>query len=246
MEQVIIKKEIINRLKKEILLLEGFKPASFNGEGIMGLGEIEKAFPNNVFPLGAIHEFLNENQEQAAACNGFIASLLQTLMKDGGPVLWISASRSLFPPALTTFGVEPDRIIFVDVSHESKVLWTMEEALKSSGLAAVVGELSRINFMQSRRLQLAVEKTSTTCFIIRKDFRPHEATACVARWKISPLPSKAENDMPGVGFPRWKVELSRARNGNPGVWQIEWRPQGFNLLTQTQVSHRTQPSRKIG
>jgi protein ImuA len=28
--------------------------------------------------------------------------------------------------------------------------------------------------------------------------------------------------MPGVGFPRWNVELLKVRNGKPGAWQIEF------------------------
>ena len=28
--------------------------------------------------------------------------------------------------------------------------------------------------------------------------------------------------MPGVGMPRWKVELLKVRNGVPGEWIVEW------------------------
>ncbi len=28
--------------------------------------------------------------------------------------------------------------------------------------------------------------------------------------------------MPGVGAPRWKVELLKVRNGLPGAWIVEW------------------------
>jgi hypothetical protein len=28
--------------------------------------------------------------------------------------------------------------------------------------------------------------------------------------------------LPGVGFPHWKVELLRIRNGIPGVWCVHW------------------------
>ena len=80
----------------------------------------------------------------------------------------------------------------------------MEEALKCDGLAAVVGEIQELSFMVSRRLQLAVEQSRVT------------------RWKISSVPSELNDDMPGVGFPRWKVELLKIRNGKPGSWTIEW------------------------
>jgi len=102
------------------------------------------------------------------------------------------------------------------------MLWAMEEALKCSSLAAVVAEIKELSFTESRRLQLVVEKSRVTGFILRENTRQLSTTACVARWKITPLPSEPEDGMPGLGFPRWNVELLKVRNGNPGAWVIEW------------------------
>jgi protein ImuA len=33
--------------------------------------------------------------------------------------------------------------------------------------------------------------------------------------------------MPGLGFPRWQVELLKVRNGNPGTFVLEWAGEGF-------------------
>ena len=30
------------------------------------------------------------------------------------------------------------------------------------------------------------------------------------------------DNMPGISFPRWQVELLKIRNGKPGRWQLEW------------------------
>ena len=30
------------------------------------------------------------------------------------------------------------------------------------------------------------------------------------------------DEMPGVGAPRWHVELQKMRNGKTGSWDIEW------------------------
>jgi protein ImuA len=216
------KKDIINQLQKNILLMQGFIPPVAGTGNVVGLGQVEAAFPNGVFPLGTVHEFVSAEPEHAAASGGFIAGLLQSLMQHGGVCLWIGTSRKLFPPALKTFGVEPDRIIFIDLKREKDVLWVMEEALKCEGLSAVIAELREINFTESRRLQLAVEQSRVTGFILRSDPRKLSATACVARWKISPLPSETEDGLPGIGYPRWQVELLKVRNGTPGSWKMEW------------------------
>lgn len=218
----IAKKALINQLQQNILHWQGYKTIPSTKSGIMGLGPIETAFPNAVFPTGAIHEFLSGEPEHAAACCGFIGGLLQTLMQSGKACLWIGRSRTLFPPALKAFGVDPDRVIFIDLIHEKDILWVLEEALKCEVLCAVVAELGEVSFAQTLRLQLIVEKSRVTAFIVRKDINKLSTTTCVARWKITPLPSESEDGMPGPGFPRWNVELLKVRNGSPGAWKMEW------------------------
>src|SRR5690606_28812776 len=207
------KKHIIRKLQENIVQWQGFNPPTAGNDSKIGLGPIEAAFPNGIFPRGAIHEFLSPELEHIAACGGFISSLLQKLMQHEGICIYISTTRTLFPPALKTFGVEPDRIIFIDVKQEKDILWATEEALKCAGLAAVIAEIPTITFTQSRRLQLAVEQSKVTGFIIRPNPHNLKTTACVARWRITPLPSETKEGLPGVGFPRWNVELLKVRHG---------------------------------
>lgn len=230
------KKDILTQLEREILPLQGFRPPSPGNAVDIGLGPIEGAFPNGVFPTGAIHEFLSAGAEGAAASGGLIAGLLAGLMRKGGACLWIGAGRTIFPPALKAFGIEADRVIFVDLQREKEVLWTMEEALTCEGLAAVVGEMREIGFIASRRLQLAVEKSRVTGLILRKDLRRPDTIACVARWRVTPLRSELPEGLPGVGFPRWRVELLKVRNGYPGMWEVEWSAGKFRVLAETAMA----------
>ncbi|MCW3108826.1 MAG: Error-prone repair protein ImuA, partial [Segetibacter sp.] len=126
---------IIAQLQKDILPLQGFKPVAGNIGFDAGLGFFKHAFPNASFPLGAIHEFFCAKAEGVSASGGFIAGIVSAIMQRGGVSLWISSSRTIFPPALKSFGVEPDKIIFIDVQKEKEILWVMEEALKCEGLA---------------------------------------------------------------------------------------------------------------
>ncbi|SEN93309.1 protein ImuA [Mucilaginibacter gossypiicola] len=215
-------KDIISRLQKDILLWQGFTPPLGCKTKGIGLGPLESAFPNGVFPTGTIHEMLCPTYEHAAATGGLIAGLLTRLMQQGGVCLWVSMHRQLFPAALASYNVEPHRVIFIDVQHEKDLLWVMEEALKCEGLAAVIAEVREISFAQSRRLQLAVENSKVTGFLLRNDPRKLGSTTCVARWQITPLPSQPHDGLPGLGFPRWQIDLLRVRNGNPGSWKLEW------------------------
>ncbi|SEO08677.1 protein ImuA [Mucilaginibacter gossypiicola] len=224
------KEEIISKLRQDILQWEGFRPPLPGMAGSFELGPLEQAFPNDVFPTGTVHEFISLCPEDTAACGGFIAGLVKTLLQHGGACLWISATRRIYPPALKLFGVDPDLVVFVDVPLIRDVLWVTEEALKCEGVAAVICETGGMNFMESRRLQLAVEKSHVTGFILQKDAKRVGTTASVARWRVRQVPSEPRPGMPGVGFPRWQVDLLKVRNGNPGSWTVEWSKRKFRTI----------------
>jgi protein ImuA len=223
----------LHKLQSEILSLQGLRPAQ-NPIIDLTLGPLRNAFPNTSFPTAAIHEFITENKETAAVTTGFISGILSSLMKptsrQAGTVMWIGTSPKIFPPALKTFGIEPDRFIFVDIKKEKDIAWAMDEALKCDALSAVVGEMQDLSFTESRRLQLAVEKSRVTGFVLRTNPRKIGTTACVSRWKITSLHSGSIDGMPGVGSPQWKVELLRIRNGKPGTWELRWENGNFSSV----------------
>ena len=229
------KRNIISQLQEDIFRLQGFKVPLAAHKLSFGLDIIENAFPNNIFPTGTIHEFLTFEPEHNAASGGFLAGLINTLMCNGGICIWVSTSRTVFPGTLQAFGVKPDRVIFIDLKKTKDILWVTEEALKCDGLAAVVAELPEMSFTQSRRLQLAVEQSKVTGFILRNNPSKVAMSACAARWQITPIPSLLDKDMPGVGLPRWNVALLKVRNGTPGSWQIGWRVNKFVHIPKTQT-----------
>ena len=222
-----LKADIITQLKKELLALQGFRPLLHQHLQI-DLGTINHSFPDSQFPLGVNHEFICNSSECLTASSGFIAGILSTLLQKGGAALWISLSHTIFPPALVSFGINPAQLIFIRLRKPKEILWTIEEALKCEGLTAVIGEINSLDLTQSRRLQLATEQSGVTGFLLRTQQRTLNTTACTCRWQIHPLQSETEDGLPGVGFPRWNVELLKVRNGKPGSWQLEWANGKFN------------------
>lgn len=216
------KQHIIEQLQKDILKLQGFKSVK-NGYALdMGLPVIADAFPNHTFPLTAVHEFVSSTMENASATGAFITALLSPVLQSGGVIAWIAPKPFIFPPSLQQFGIEPHRVIFIHTRNTKDIGWVMEEALQCEALTAVVAEWSNISFTESRRLQLAVEKSKVTGFLVRRSPRGLNTTACVSRWKVTALPTQAIDDLPGIGYPRWEVELLKVRNGKPGKWILEW------------------------
>ena len=221
---------IISQLQKDTLLLQGFKTKRRNINLDIHLVPIRYAFPGQIFPSGAVHEFLCFQKEHRSATIGFICSLIAGLMQTHGACVWISSSREAFPPGLKFFGINPEQVVFIQLKKERDILWAMEEALKCEGLASVIGEIKDLNFTNSRRLQLAVENSKVTGFILHQKLSNNIKT-CVSSWKITSVPSFMENGLPGVGFPRWNVELLKIRNGSAGCWQVEWRQGKLNFFS---------------
>jgi len=222
------KAEVIKRLQQDILHLQGFKSKN-SEENLLGLGPVEAAFPNGIFATGAIHEFVSQGSEETAATFGFVSAILSKLMTDSRPCIWVCPSRSLFPLALKKFNIEPAKLIFIETATDAESLWVMEEALKCDGMAAVIGEIPRVSFSQSRRLQLAVEKSKVTGFLLRA-VKTQNMLASIAKWHIAPVPSLSPDGIPGVGFSQWQVELLKVRNGKPGSWKVAWMPDGFKVM----------------
>lgn len=231
----LLKNGMFNRLQEDILALQGFRTPVGARKIDFGLGVMDASFPNHTFPTGAVHEFISKDPESAAATTGFMAGLLGKLMGEYGICLWIGIRPIVFAAALKTFGVEPHRVIFIDLAKEKDVIWAVEEALKCESLAAVVGELSEISFTESRRLQLAVEQSRVTGFLHRNNPRTVNTLACVSRWQVTPMASRLEAGMPGVGHPCWHVQLQKIRNGEPGEWDMQWVLGQFEYLREEVV-----------
>jgi protein ImuA len=193
-----------------------------------GIEAIDERLPGRGLALGALHEVgsAGPDTEQGAAATLMIGGLLARIR---GPVLWITAHRDLFPPALALVGLQPERLLVVEAGKQ--MLLVMEEGLRHAGLAPVVGELDgRLTLTASRRLQLAAEQSGVTAFALRRS-RKHddpifqEPTAAVTRWLVraipSPPPLAHAPDTPGLGPPLWRLDLTRCRGGEAFSWTVE-------------------------
>jgi protein ImuA len=145
-----------------------------------------------------------------------------------GIVLWCLPRPDLYGPGLAAHGLDPGRIVLVHAPRDGDILWAMEEGLRAPGLDAVVGEVGTLPAVASRRLQLAAERSGVMAFLLRRWREGGQAAreralpnAAVTRWRITALPSNTHRSEPGVGRPRWRVELLRCRSGEPACWEIE-------------------------
>jgi len=194
-----------------------------------GVAAIDRVLPEGGLALGALHEIFGAgpDEEDGAAAAGFIAGIAGRI--SGGLVLWCLKHRDLHGPGLAAHGLDPARIAIVRAARDDDLLWALEEGLRTPGVAAVVGEIGRLPMVAGRRLQLAAERAGIPALVLRRWRTGAEAaaertrpSAAVTRWRIAPLPSLPDADVPElqrlIGRPRWRIELLRCRGGEPATW----------------------------
>jgi protein ImuA len=213
--------DIIAMLRQDINRLNGFKSPRQAGESSRILQPLLSAFPQKQFPLSSVHEFICPDPSGRAATVGFISVILSAFFTQY-PLVWISEKLRIFPPSLPAFTIEPSRIVFIHATVKKDILWAAGESMKCRGVPAVICELTDLDFEVSRKFQLAVEQSGVTALVIRNT-EPINATASIARWRISHMPSLCIDGIPGLGFPTWNVRLLKLRNGNPSQWHLAYR-----------------------
>ncbi len=187
-----------------------------------GVEEMDRRIAGGGLARGSLHEIAGASPALSddAAASLFIAGIAARLCEGTGIVLWALARRDLFAPGLAQAGVRPNNLIQAECGGDEEVLAVMEDALRHGGLAAVVGETTRVGMAATRRLQLAAEEGGTTALMLRRWRRGGEEplnapSSAMTRWRIGCVPSEELLVEDAIGRPRWNVELARQRGGEP-------------------------------
>ncbi|HVO15743.1 MAG TPA: hypothetical protein VMV26_11045 [Alphaproteobacteria bacterium] len=170
----------------------------------LGIDAVDAALPWGGLPLGCLHEIAGPAEDGAAT--GFGAFLLGRLA-ERGTVLWITADDDLYGPGLAAFGLAPARLVVAATRRPAETLWAMETALRCRDLAGVLVEpRGALDFVASRRLQLAARASGVTGFVLARGAAEAAPSAAITGWQVAAAPSAS----PGWR-PRWHLTLARCR-----------------------------------
>jgi protein ImuA len=154
------------------------------------------------------------------------------------PVLWVQErmaileSGRIHPP-----GLPMSNLIHVETRDARDALWAMEEGVRCTALSAVIGELwgdpRALDFIATRRLAVAAERSGTPCWLVRLGGTANLSGARM-RWRVASAPSLV-NPLDGraPGTPAWDAELFRARGHPPGRWNLTHEADRFHLVAAT-------------
>ncbi len=185
-----------------------------------------------------LHEIAPAAPADAPAAFGFALSLAARFMAArglGGLVaveeFALTQNGLPFGPGVVAHGLDLSRLVFVRAPDAASLFQTLEDALKSGALAAVVGELWRApkyDLGLSRRLTLAARAGATPALLVLPS--APGSSAAETRFEVAAAPGAHElsagGGRPLPGAPAVSVRLVKARG--PGLdpersFRLIWR-----------------------
>ena len=216
---------MIEQLRSTIARME--RPPGFEEPGLrpFGLASLDTALGGGL-ARGALHEVSAVSEAHVTAAAGFILGIAHNERAQKNNIVWIAEDMAMaesgapYGCGLDEFGLPPERLLLVNVSHRRDLLWAMEEALHCHAVGAVIGELRHesIDAVSLRRLSLAAATSGALAFLLRSSPTQESSTAAT-RWIVGAAPSQPRY---GPGAPRFEAQLVRNRRGPLGSWLLEW------------------------
>lgn len=166
-----------------------------------GLAALDAALPEGGWPRGAITELLPD------ACGvgelGLLLPALAALSQAGQPLAWVAPPYLPCALGLAQRGIALARLLLIAARDDRETLWAAEQALRCSGVGAVLLWPGALTDRCVRRLQLAAEAGGAIGFL----FRPAAAAATP-----SPAALRLSLHPRGAGL---EVRIIKARGGRP-------------------------------
>ena len=202
------------------------------------------------------------------AATGFALTIVNKISKKNldEPILWCQHKCNLSGHGLAEFGLDPSKLILIQGKNDTDILWAMEEGLRCSGVAAIVGQPYKVSPIAGRRLQLAAEENNIPSLLVRmqnhnKNQKNMSSTsAALTRWHVTAAPSITPAIGLGLGTPKWNLELQRYRYsafnlknqvlkqqktaGRITSWQVEWSHETGDLSVVTNPCNRSAKQRR--
>jgi len=187
--------------------LEQFSQARRGGTQTVSTGcqELDRLLARGGLCRGTLVEWLASGPGSGAG--SLALSAAREACREGGPLVVIDRAACFYPPAAVQAGVQLDRLIVVRPDSAADEIWALDQALRSSAVAAVLCWIERREPHMWRRMQLAAEAAGNLGLFVRPATARGDPSWAAVRFFVTPLRS-------AVGR-RLRIELLRLR-GNPG------------------------------
>lgn len=203
-------------------------------------------------PSGTLHEIYARDW----GAGGFAACLAIRLAGAfsngrGGPVFWVRPDYE----ALEYGGVEPQgwaelggdagALFLIRTANAAEALSAAHDILGCPHAGVLVLEMSgnppALDMVAGRKLNFAAGMSGVTPILLREAAAVFPSAA-QTRWHVSSACSAGDGFMPDDwGFPTFRAELVRNRQGPTGSWTMTWNPDNGLFRQSAREQHAPNP-----
>ena len=203
----------------------------------LGIELLDRELAHAGITAAGLHEIRAASTLDIAAATGFALALAARAAAVQGGLFWIAPRMARleaglpFGPGIEAFGLDPSRLVRVEVDRVEDALWAAGEVTASRGapganvcLLELRGNPAAAGLVFTRRLALRARDNRVPVILLRQAGE-EEASAALTRWRLRPASSRAGNTGPSrkwVGLPTFRVTLEKCRGGRQGDWIMEW------------------------
>jgi protein ImuA len=197
--------------------------------------------------LGELHELSPATSLHSGAALGFALALSVLHPASRGTIVFVQQDFAALETGMLSglgcdaFGLDPARLLVVRASSPRDALWAMEEALKTRGIAAMIGELAEdgkaADLTATRRLSLAAQKCGGLALLLRQRPMP-QPSAAATRWQVAAAPGSGDG-FGGLARTGFRLSLTKNRRGACGSWILQWDHHGKRFLPALSVAVAT-------
>jgi len=205
---------VLETLRRRLARLEKLYSRNSNTVVATGCAALDRFLPAGGLPCGALIEFLAPDDGSGAVELALLSA--RQACRHGKPLVVVDRAGQFYPPAAVCLGISIQQLLIVQPRNHSDEHWTISQALRCTGVGAVLAWPGTIDHRSFRRLQLAAEHGGGLGLLIRPPSARREPSWAQVRLAVEPLPGGTSRKR------RLRIELLRCRGaaGN-GTLEVE-------------------------
>ena len=219
----------IGALRRQIAQLEGTRRHGDCTPISSGCGPLDQLLPESGFRRGTLIEWLAEGEATGVETLAMAAAV--QACRRGRALVVLDRRHEFDPPAAARLGIELQNLIVVHTGNRADDHWALDQALRCSGVAAVLAWPEQLDGRTFRRLQLAAEVGGGLGLLVRPLTVRREPSWADVRLLVEPLPA----EVPDSCNRRLRVRLLRCRgvaNGRSVEVEIDNETHGVYLAAR--------------
>lgn len=190
-----------------------------------GYPGLDKLLPESGLPSGSVIEWVHDGPGLHSATLALHCAA--GFLKKPGVLAVVDAQNDFHPMSLHHLGIPMPRLLVVrpclnhqtcgepSQAQKSETLWTLEQLARCSGVRVVMAWIDHLSSTAQRRLQLAVEKSGVTVFLMRSSIALQQTSWADLRFHVQsvPQPEADVNEfLTPSKYSRLSVQLVRSKN----------------------------------